>query len=171
MSIQSYLRSDTRTFRKEQSVFDFIIYADGACIGNPGPGGVGVVILNSDGTVYTECSGTAHDTTNNQMELCAVITALQHCPDGGILVMTDSEYVVKGMTAWIEGWKDNGWRNSNKKPVANKKLWLQLDGEVQARAGDVTWRWIDRNSPNVSHLRAHELAEKAARKRAGNRHA
>lgn len=116
-----------------------VLYTDGACIGNPGPGGWAYVLPHASATV--EASGGASQTTNNQMELTAAIKGLEATPVGSTVnLTTDAQYVVKGMTEWLPGWLRNGWRNSKKEPVANRELWEQLVAVAGARS--VTWRWV-----------------------------
>jgi len=139
---------------------DLFAYTDGACSGNPGPGGWGVLLLAMDGDEVVkerELSGGAPDTTNNRMELLAAITALESLTRSSKLtVVTDSAYVKNGITSWLFGWKKNGWKTSNKKPVKNDDLWKRLD-EAQARH-DVTWEWIKGHAGHPENERADELA-------------
>ena len=115
------------------------IYTDGACKGNPGPGGWGALI--DDGNVQNEIFGGEDNTTNNRMEIMAVIMALETIEvDDEITVFTDSKYVQKGINEWIKNWKINGWRSSNKKPVKNKDLWIQLDDLTSKLK--INWVWI-----------------------------
>jgi ribonuclease HI len=117
------------------------IYTDGACSGNPGPGGWGVVIYFADDTRH-EMGGAARQTTNNRMEMQAAISALEFIagqPQTNILLFTDSEYVLKGITEWIKGWKRRGWKNSQGKPVLNQDLWEMLD---QLNSPKVQWRHV-----------------------------
>ena len=121
------------------------LYTDGACIGNPGPGGWAYVFPDGDGGdgEPVEASGSdAHTyTTNNKMELTAAIRGLEATPVGStVSLTTDAQYVVNGMTEWVPGWQRNGWRNSKKEPVANRDLWEQLVGLAAARI--VTWHWV-----------------------------
>ena len=130
-----------------------VIYTDGACTGNPGPGGWGAVLMY--GTNKKEISGGELNTTNNRMELLAVIKALQQLRDkSSIELFTDSEYVRKGASEWIYNWKKNNWKNSNKKTVLNKDLWMQVDqlsqkheikwNRVAAHSGDEWNDYVDR---------------------------
>lgn len=139
---------------------DLFAYTDGACSGNPGPGGWGVLLLAMDGDEVVkerELSGGAPDTTNNRMELLAAITALESLTrPSKLTVVTDSAYVKNGITSWLFGWKKNGWKTSNKKPVKNDDLWKRLD-EAQARH-DVTWEWIKGHAGHPENERADELA-------------
>ena len=133
------------------------IYADGACRGNPGPGGWGVV-LRSRGA-ERELFGGERDTTNNRMELTAVIRALEalkrHC---SVRVYTDSQYVQKGISEWIHSWKRRGWRTADKKPVKNEDLWRRLD--ELAREHSIEWHWVRGHSGHVENERADALANR-----------
>ena len=138
----------------------FELYTDGACRGNPGPGGWGVLLeAKRDGAVVKtrELSGGEAETTNNRMELMAAIMALEVLERASaITVVTDSAYVKNGVTGWIHGWKKNGWKTSSKKPVKNVELWQRLD---EARSGhDVTWTWIKGHAGHEENERADELA-------------
>ncbi|WP_435166103.1 ribonuclease HI [Falsirhodobacter sp. 1013] len=135
-------------------------YTDGACSGNPGPGGWGVLMLAKDGdTVLKErtLNGGEAMTTNNRMELLAAISALEALTrDSTLIVVTDSAYVKNGVTGWIHGWKRNGWKTADRKPVKNDDLWKRLD-EAQARH-KVEWRWIKGHAGHAENERADELA-------------
>ncbi|WP_138934610.1 ribonuclease HI [Roseovarius arcticus] len=135
-------------------------YTDGACSGNPGPGGWGALLRAMDGgqIVKERClSGGEANTTNNRMELLAAINALEALAKPSTLtIITDSQYVKNGVTGWIHGWKRNGWRTSAKKPVKNVELWQRLD-EAQARH-DVTWEWVKGHAGHPENERADELA-------------
>jgi ribonuclease HI len=139
---------------------DLFAYTDGACSGNPGPGGWGVLMLARDGGTVVrsrELQGGAADTTNNRMELLAAISALEALTRASVItVVTDSAYVKNGVSTWIHGWKRNGWRTSDKKPVKNVDLWQRLD-EAQARHR-VTWEWIKGHAGHPENERADELA-------------
>ena len=132
-----------------------VIHTDGACSGNPGPGGWGAV-LQYNGTVK-ELKGGAPLTTNNQMELTAAIEALnalkRKCD---VELHTDSVYVKDGLTKWMHGWKRNGWRTADKKPVKNLELWKALDAAVQRHVID--WRWVKGHAGNEFNERADQLA-------------
>ena len=141
---------------------DLFAYTDGACSGNPGPGGWGALLLAKDGeTVLKErelCGGEA-DTTNNWMELLAAINALESLSrPSTITVVTDSAYVKGGITQWLFGWKKNGWRTSNKKPVKNEDLWQRLDTARQQH--NVTWEWVKGHAGHPENERADELARR-----------
>ncbi|MFC0280968.1 ribonuclease HI [Falsigemmobacter intermedius] len=135
-------------------------YTDGACSGNPGPGGWGVLLLaRRDGEVVKELTlqGGEPETTNNRMELMAAIQALEALGrPSAITVVTDSAYVKNGVTGWIFGWKKNGWKTADRKPVKNVDLWQALDA-AQARH-QVTWQWIKGHAGHAENERADELA-------------
>ena len=131
------------------------IYADGACKGNPGPGGWGAWI--SMGGHSKELCGGEPVTTNNRMELMAVIRALQALKRAcNVKVYTDSVYVQKGMTEWIEGWKKRGWRTADKKPVKNDDLWQELDAIAQQH--QIEWLWVKGHAGDAGNERADALA-------------
>jgi ribonuclease HI len=134
------------------------IFTDGACSGNPGPGGWGAILRS--GKHEKEISGGETATTNNRMELMAVIRALKSLAKPSIVIVhTDSRYVMDGATQWMKRWKANGWRTSDKKPVKNNDLWLMLD--EAAAPHQVTWRWVKGHSDHVENSRADELARAA----------
>lgn len=139
---------------------ELFAYTDGACSGNPGPGGWGALLIAKDGgkVVKTrELSGGAEDTTNNRMELMAAISALEALDrPSSLTVVTDSNYVKGGVTGWIFGWKKNGWKTAARKPVKNVDLWQRLD-EAQARHS-VTWEWVKGHAGHPENERADELA-------------
>lgn len=131
------------------------IFTDGACRGNPGPGGWGVLLRS--GEREKELYGGAKETTNNRMELTAAIeglTALRR--PARVTLTTDSQYVRKGITEWITNWKKNGWKNSAKKPVANADLWQQLD--ALAAQHQIDWRWVKGHSGHPDNERVDALA-------------
>lgn len=139
---------------------DLYAYTDGACSGNPGPGGWGVLLRASEGDQVLKerelCGGEA-DTTNNRMELLAAIQALETLGRAStITIVTDSAYVKNGVTSWIHGWKRNGWRTADKKPVKNAELWQRLDS-AQARH-TVTWKWVKGHAGHPENERADALA-------------
>jgi ribonuclease HI len=132
-----------------------VIYADGACKGNPGPGGWGAWI--SMGGHSKELCGGEPVTTNNRMELMAVIRALQALKRAcNVKVYTDSVYVQKGMTEWIESWKKRGWRTADKKPVKNDDLWQELDAIAQQH--QIEWLWVKGHAGDAGNERADALA-------------
>jgi ribonuclease HI len=131
------------------------IFTDGACRGNPGPGGWGVM-MRYEGTVK-ELKGAECDTTNNRMELTAAIKALENLTRPcNVSLTTDSVYVKSGITEWLEGWKRNNWRTANKKPVKNKDLWELLDKLSQIH--EINWYWVKGHSGHFENERADELA-------------
>ncbi len=131
------------------------IWTDGACSGNPGPGGWGAILVWNGHE--KELSGGAADTTNNRMELTAAIEALGALKKASrVDLYTDSQYVRGGITTWIEGWKQNGWRTAARKPVKNEDLWRRLD-ELGARH-DVTWHWVKGHAGTDGNERADALA-------------
>jgi ribonuclease HI len=131
------------------------IFADGACSGNPGPGGWGAVLISAGRE--RELAGGAPTTTNNRMELTAAIEALKALTRPSTVdFYTDSVYLRSGITGWIDGWKRNGWRTSDRKPVKNVDLWQALDA---ARAPhDITWHWVKGHADNPGNNRADALA-------------
>jgi ribonuclease HI len=141
-------------------VTDLFAYTDGACSGNPGPGGWGALLVARDGDTVLkerELSGGEALTTNNRMELLAAINALEALDrPAKITVVTDSVYVKNGVTDWIAGWKRNGWKTAAKKPVKNEDLWQRLD-EARARH-EVRWEWIKGHAGHPENERADELA-------------
>jgi len=135
------------------------IYTDGACSGNPGPGGWGAVIFDQDDK-QKNISGSEKNTTNNRMELLAAIMSLKKIKaNSKVVIFTDSTYVKNGITEWMKNWKKNGWKNSNKKPVKNKDLWVKLDKLCEANS--VSWKWVKGHSTNEFNNLADELATKA----------
>ncbi len=134
------------------------IFTDGACRGNPGPGGYGSIIRIKGKT--EELRGSAEKTTNNIMELTAAVVALNQLKDPCEVVLTsDSQYLVKGMTEWINGWIRKGWINSSKQPVKNKELWVELDR--LNRRHRISWVWIRGHSGHVENERCDRLANQA----------
>ena len=139
---------------------ELFAYTDGACSGNPGPGGWGALLIARDGEKVLKtrelCGGEA-ETTNNRMELLAAITALETLDRGTALtIITDSSYVKDGITQWIHGWKARGWKTAAKKPVKNEDLWRRLD-DATARH-DVTWEWVKGHAGHPENEKADELA-------------
>ncbi|HCT73240.1 MULTISPECIES: DNA polymerase III subunit epsilon [Psychrobacter] len=133
-----------------------VAYTDGACKGNPGAGGWGAHLIFSDGRTQ-DLYGGDKETTNNRMELMGAIQALTHSPhEQKLEIWTDSSYVKKGITEWIEGWKKRGWKTASKKPVANQDLWQQLDKLCQQRAVD--WHWVKGHAGHAGNEKADELA-------------
>jgi ribonuclease HI len=137
-----------------------IIYTDGSCLGNPGKGGWGSVMIYKD--YQKEFSGSEKETTNNRMEIKAVIESLKKIKNNNILIeiYTDSKYVKNGINNWIFNWKNNGWKTSNKKPVKNVELWKELDFLVQKYK--ISWYWVKGHDGNKFNEIADNLARMAA---------
>lgn len=134
------------------------IYTDGACLGNPGPGGWAALLRFED--IEKTISGYEPETTNNRMELMAVIKALEALKKSSqVSVTSDSQYVLKGITEWIKGWKKKGWRNSKNEPVKNADLWKQLDLIVQQH--EIEWHWVRGHSGHPENELVDELAREA----------
>ena len=138
----------------------YIIYTDGACLGNPGPGGWGAIILNEENE--TNISGKEKSTTNNRMELIAPIMALRKIKKASkIIIYTDSIYLKNGITTWIKNWEKNGWKNANKKPVKNKDLWVTLNELSKEHV--INWKWVKAHAGNKYNEIADKLATEAIR--------
>lgn len=137
------------------------VYTDGACSGNPGPGGWGVHIVSPH---YTkDMSGGAEHTTNNRMEMTAVIEALKYLPiEEKINIITDSKYVYDGVKAWLPGWLKNGFRNSRNKTILNRDLWEALNGLLTNR--DMSWTWVKGHAENPGNEAADALATGAIKR-------
>lgn len=134
------------------------IYTDGACSGNPGPGGWGAILRY--GGHEKEMSGGEPDTTNNRMEMMAVIQALEALKKPSkVDLYTDSKYVMQGVNEWIDGWKAKGWKTAAKKPVKNQDLWQRIDSLIQKH--DVTFHWVKGHAGHPENERADELATSA----------
>ena len=134
------------------------IFTDGACRGNPGPGGW-AALLRSQG-IEKMLSGAEPETTNNQMELMAAIQGLEALKrTSSVALTTDSQYVRQGITQWIHGWKRNGWKTSQKQPVKNKELWQRLDAAVESH--DVQWHWVKGHSGHEENERVYQAANDA----------
>ncbi len=144
------------------------IYTDGACKGNPGPGGWGALLLSGD--TEKEMFGGELATTNNRMELTAVIEALtalkRPC---NVTLYLDSEYVRKGITEWIHGWKARGWRTAAKQPVKNVELWQKLDAVVSQSSHQITWKWVKGHAGDPGNERADALANRGVELALGRR--
>jgi ribonuclease HI len=134
------------------------MFVDGACRGNPGPGGWGALLRYNE--TEKSLSGAESDTTNNRMELMAVIEGLNSLKERcHVIITTDSQYVKNGMTVWMAGWKKKGWKTANNKPVKNQDLWEQLDEAVSKHS--VEWHWVRGHSGHIENERADELARLA----------
>ncbi len=132
-----------------------IVHTDGACSGNPGPGGWGAIL--QFGEIKKELKGGERETTNNRMELLAAISALEALTKPcSVDLTTDSQYVRHGITSWIHNWKKNGWRTADKKPVKNVDLWKRLDAALPQH--EVRWHWIKGHAGHAENERADELA-------------
>lgn len=143
------------TPRSATAVDTVVIYTDGACSGNPGPGGWGAILTH--GSTRKELSGGEAVTTNNRMELMAAISALEALKRPcRVELHTDSNYLKDGITKWIHGWKRNGWRTAAKDPVKNAELWQRLDKAISGHKID--WRWVKGHAGDVNNERADELA-------------
>ena len=133
------------------------VYTDGACSGNPGKGGWGVVILDNDKEILL--NGGDQQTTNNKMELTAAIKALEYFEvKQKLIINTDSKYVKDGIESWIIKWKKNGWKTASKKPVKNKDLWMKLDKQIQRHT--INWQWIKGHIGHKYNEQADYLARK-----------
>jgi ribonuclease HI len=132
-----------------------IIFTDGACLGNPGPGGyAAVVTIAGQEQVIV---GRDRSTTNNKMEMTAAIKALEAVPQGlPIVIHSDSQYVIKGATEWLRGWKAKGWRKADGKPVLNQDLWMRMDVLIASRA--ITWKWVKGHAGHPENERVDRLA-------------
>ncbi len=141
---------------------ELFAYTDGACSGNPGPGGWGVLLVAREGgrvVKERELSGGEPETTNNRMELMAAIAALEALErPSSITIVTDSAYVKNGVTQWIHGWKKNGWRTASRKPVKNEELWRRLDAATARHR--VNWEWVKGHAGHPENERADELARR-----------
>ena len=134
------------------------IYTDGACSGNPGIGGWGVVLLENN-KEDTFLNGGNDNTINNRMELTAAIEALKYFEDRQtITLITDSKYVKDGIQSWIQNWKKNGWKTAAKKPVKNKELWIELDQLISRHT--ISWEWVKGHDGNVHNEKADYLARR-----------
>ena len=141
---------------------EYVIYTDGACSGNPGPGGWGAVILDEEKNEIN-ISGKEKATTNNRMELMAPIMALRKIKKfSEIIIYTDSSYLKNGITTWIKNWEKNGWMSANKKPIKNKDLWVTLNTLSKDRVVD--WKWVKAHAGN----KYNEIADRLATEAVGN---
>ena len=137
-----------------------VIYTDGACKGNPGPGGWGAILRADDGT-EKELFGGEVATTNNRMEMMAVIEALSALKRPcHVILHVDSQYVLKGMTEWLQGWKAKGWRTAAKQPVKNVDLWQRLDALVHQSEHRIEWQWVKGHAGDPGNERADALANR-----------
>tara|TARA_B100000900_G_C20583390_1_gene718507 strand:+ start:1549 stop:1995 length:447 start_codon:yes stop_codon:yes gene_type:complete len=145
------------------SNLDYIIYTDGACLGNPGPGGWAAIIFDNNNKKISQNVGAEITTTNNRMELVAIIESLKKIPSNSSLsVFTDSKYVINGIETWIVKWKKNDWVGSNKKKVKNKDLWIELD--QLSNNFEIKWNWVRGHSGNKYNEEVDKLARNEALK-------
>jgi ribonuclease HI len=136
----------------------FVVWTDGACSGNPGPGGWAAIVIPPDGGDPVELSGGDPQTTNNRMEFTAAIEGLRSLPDGAdVLITTDSRLLIDSMTKWLAGWKRKNFKTAAGKPVKNQDLILALEAEI-ARMGSVDWDWVRGHADSELNERADELA-------------
>jgi ribonuclease HI len=152
----------------EQRPGEFLVWTDGACSGNPGPGGWAAIVVGPDGADPIELSGGERDTTNNRMELTAALEGLRSIPAGSqVAVVTDSQLMLNSMTKWLPGWKKKGWKTAAGTPVKNQDLLMALEEEVN-RIGAVRWHWVRGHETGSAHAhkalndRADQLAVAAA---------
>jgi ribonuclease HI len=144
-----------------------VIYTDGACKGNPGPGGWGVVLRSVDGTEKELFDG-ERETTNNRMEMMAVIEALSALKRPcDVTLHLDSQYVLKGITEWLPGWKAKGWKTASKQPVKNVDLWQKLDALVANSGHAIDWRWVKGHAGDPGNERADALANRGVERALG----
>lgn len=140
----------------------YVVYSDGSCIGNPGPGGVGIIVIDPNGN-ETEYSYPEAHTTNNRMELTAAIIGISSIPEGcTVELYTDSEYTKNGITQWIKSWKAKNWKTARGQPVKNVDLWQMLDSVTEKR--NVSWYWVKAHNKHPLNERVDKLAYNAASK-------
>ena len=145
------------------SDLDYIIYTDGACLGNPGPGGWATIIFDKKNEKRIQRVGSELTTTNNRMELTAIIESLRTIPlQSNLIVFTDSKYVINGVQSWIFQWKKNNWLGSNKKKVKNKDLWILLDDLTKNH--QIKWNWVKGHSGDRFNEEVDKLARDEALK-------
>jgi ribonuclease HI len=143
-----------------------VIHTDGACRGNPGPGGWGAILEHE--SRERELYGYEPETTNNRMELMAIIQALEALKRPcKVRAITDSQYVMKGVTEWMPGWKKRGWRTASRKPVANRDLWERLDAAIQRH--EIDWEWVRGHTGQAGNERADQLANRGIDEAGGKR--
>jgi ribonuclease HI len=140
---------------------NLIIFTDGASRGNPGPGGWGTVIVDEENGTAVELGGAEEITTNNKMELAAAVQGISHTPHNSFSILyTDSSYVINGITKWIQGWKQNGWKTKTKQDVLNKVLWMELDSSLEDRM--VQWKYVGGHVGIAGNERCDEIATSMA---------
>jgi ribonuclease HI len=164
-------RTDDGIASTEATPASAVVYTDGSAEGNPGPGGYGAIV-RVPGLPDRELSGGTNHTTNNKMELTAAIVGVSAALDVGarqVTVISDSEYLVKGMTRWLAGWQAKGWKTATGEPVKNREYWERL--AALAKRGEVRWQWIRGHAGHPENERCDVLATNAARKAAGRSNA
>lgn len=163
-----FLIDDFAQYRSEKDMGKKVeIWTDGACSGNPGPGGWGVLLKSGDHEKALH--GSEPETTNNRMEMMAAIIALETVKQGAdVTLNTDSTYVKDGLTKWIHGWKRNGWKTAAKKPVKNEDLWKRLEAAA-ARHQGLQWKWVKGHAGDPGNERADELARLGAEEAKGSK--
>lgn len=134
-------RLESHEVTREMMEKSLVVFTDGAARGNPGPGGWGAVLVNKEYDEVVELGGGKPHTTNNEMELSAIVAALAHASLSALplIICTDSSYAIRGITEWITGWERKGWKTMTGEPVANRALWEQMNSLVQSSTGDITW--------------------------------
>ena len=151
----------TETDQVQSSTEIIQIWSDGSCFGNPGPGGWGTIIKTQD--QYLEFSGYSPDSTNNIMEMTGALEGIIRTKEGAEIELTsDSQYLIKGMKAWIHGWKKRNWKKADGMPVLNQEIWKALDKETQKRT--ITWIWTKGHADNPMNERCDELAKDVIKK-------
>jgi len=141
---------------------EYVVWSDGSCLGNPGPGGYAAIVLSPDGGEFATATGSARHSTNQRMELKAAAEGLSRVPEGARAeVRTDSKYVVDGMSGWVAGWKRRGWRKADGAPVANLEFWKALDLEASKRK--VRWTHVRGHAGVDMNERCDQLANEMAR--------
>ncbi|MEI7831607.1 MAG: ribonuclease HI [bacterium] len=140
----------------------YIIYTDGSCKGNPGTGAAAIVVCTPEGEIITEFVKAYPDTTNNRMEMQAAIAALKVAACSDLTIISDSQYVIKGITTWVEGWRKKDWMTSQRKPVENRDLWEEMDALARAHQGPLEWKWVRGHHGSPGNERADTLAQTAA---------
>jgi len=143
---------------------DLIVYTDGSCLGNPGPGAAATVITDLDGNIIKSYTCTSELTTNNRMELTAVIMALKSVARGNVLMTMDSSYVHDGITKWMQSWKARGWKKADKNDVLNVDLWKDIDELIDSHQGVLCFKLVRGHAGDIGNELADQLAQNAARK-------
>jgi len=167
-NLNAYLQAAAEILTPDSSAAEggmYEIWSDGACSGNPGPGGWGTIIHHNGN--YREISGFCQNTTNNIMEMTGALEGIRNTPAGSRLQLTsDSQYLIKGMTEWIGGWKRRNWKKADGQPVLNKEIWIELDREASLR--QVEWKWIRGHTGHTRNEQCDRLAKLAIENRGVN---